>query len=108
MVTRLGGKLTTNSLTDLIGHTTLFRDKKRETEERISSAKANASNVQANQRANKKKSAKIKKVGLSSLRAIALCRVLFRRACPWYETLCLTHAKAGFLSPITLTSVSGH
>lgn len=61
MVSKLADKMTSSSLTDLINHTTVFRNEKRDAEQRIASAKANASNVQANQRANKKKSAQKQK-----------------------------------------------
>lgn len=61
MVSKLANKMTTDGLTDLVNHTTMFRNDKRDAEERISSAKANAMNVQATQRANKKKTAKKKK-----------------------------------------------
>lgn len=62
MVTKLSGKaMTTDGLTDVVNHTTMFRDEKREAEKRIETAKANVVNIQANQRANKKKIAKKKK-----------------------------------------------
>lgn len=71
MVSKLSVKMSADGLTDLTNHATMFRDDKRQAEERIAAAKANASNVQATQRANKKKSAKKKKVGLWIFR----CRV---------------------------------
>ncbi|CAM9167343.1 unnamed protein product [Ascophyllum nodosum] len=61
MVTKLSVKMTADGMTDVINHIAVFRDEKRKAEERIATAKANASNVQAKQRANKKKSAKQKK-----------------------------------------------
>ncbi|CBJ33014.1 expressed unknown protein [Ectocarpus siliculosus] len=61
LVTKLSPKMTADGLTDLVNHTTMFRDEKRQAEERIASAKANKTNVIANQRANKKKSIKKKK-----------------------------------------------
>lgn len=54
--------MTADGLTDVVNHTTMFRDEKRQAEDRISAAKANQTNVIANQRANKKKSIKKKKV----------------------------------------------
>lgn len=65
MVSKLATKMTTDGLTDLTNHVTMFRDEKREADERIAASKANASNVQANQRANKKKSAKKKKASVA-------------------------------------------
>lgn len=65
MVSKLSENMTTDGLTDLVNHATMFRDEKRAAEERIADAKANVSNTQATQRANKKKSAKKKKVGKS-------------------------------------------
>ncbi|CAM9655845.1 unnamed protein product, partial [Ectocarpus fasciculatus] len=61
LVTKLSSKMTADGLSDLVNHTTMFRDEKRQAEERIASAKANKTNVIANQRANKKKSIKKKK-----------------------------------------------
>lgn len=65
--------MTADGLTDLINHTTLFRDEKREAEQRIATAKANASNTQAIQRANKKKNAKKKQVAVSPLFSCVRC-----------------------------------
>lgn len=62
MVSKLSEDMTTDGLTDLINHATMFRDEKHAAEERIANAKANVTNTQATQRANKKKSAKKKKV----------------------------------------------
>eukprot|EP00752_Nemacystus_decipiens_P009467 g8465.t1 len=61
LVTKLSAKMTADGLTDVTNHTIMFRDEKREAEERIAKAKANKTNVIANQRANKKKSIKKKK-----------------------------------------------
>ena len=55
MVTKLSTKMTTDGMTDLVNHTNVFLDEKRQADKRIATAKANASNVQATQRANKKK-----------------------------------------------------
>lgn len=79
--------MTTDGLTDLVNHTTMFRDEKRDAEKRIETAKANAVNIQANQRANKKKIAKKKKVSVSSrsgdgMRCASLNTTLF---CPWAD-----------------------
>ena len=60
MVTKLSTKMTTDGMTDLVNHTNVFLDEKRQADKRIATAKANASNVQATQRANKKKIAKKK------------------------------------------------
>lgn len=62
LVTKLSAKMTADGLSDVTNHTTMFRDEKRQAEERIATAKANKTNVIANQRANKKKSIKKKKV----------------------------------------------
>lgn len=62
MVTKLSSKMTTDGVTDLVNHTNVFLEEKKEADKRIATAKANASNVQATQRANKKKTAKKKKV----------------------------------------------
>lgn len=77
MITKLSSKMTTDGMTDVANHITVFRDEKRKTEERIATAKANASNVQAKQRANKKKLAKQKKVshGWLNVPANILCSV---------------------------------
>ncbi|CAM9934099.1 unnamed protein product, partial [Laminaria digitata] len=61
MVTKLSPKMTTDGVTDLVNHTNVFLEEKKEADQRIATAKANVSNVQATQRANKKKTAKKKK-----------------------------------------------
>ncbi|CAM9648000.1 unnamed protein product [Scytosiphon promiscuus] len=55
LVSKTSAKMTVDGLSDLTNHTIMFRDEKREAEERIATAKANKTNVIANQRANKKK-----------------------------------------------------
>lgn len=59
--------MTADGLSDLTNHTIMFRDEKRVAEERIATAKANKTNVIANQRANKKKSIKKKKASVLQL-----------------------------------------
>lgn len=77
MITKLSSKMTTDGMTDVVNHITVFRDEKRTAEERIATAKANASNVQAKQRANKKKLAKQKKVSHGWLNVPAYIFVIF-------------------------------
>ncbi|CAN0418464.1 unnamed protein product [Pylaiella littoralis] len=66
LVSKLSTKMTADGLSDLTNHTIMFRDEKRVAEERIATAKANKTNVIANQRANKKKSIKKKKASAHS------------------------------------------
>ena len=89
MVTKLSTKMTTDGMTDLVNHTNVFLDEKRQADKRIATAKANASNVQATQRANKKKIAK-KKVR----RALRLGRheIAVRR---WCRQLCVGTVPCG-------------
>ena len=53
MVTKLSTKMTMDGMTDLVNHTNVFLDEKRQADKRIATAKANASNVQATQRADR-------------------------------------------------------
>ena len=86
-MTKLSKKMTTDGMTDLVNHTNVFLDEKRQTDQRIATAKANATNVQATQRANKKKTAKKKKV-VGSLRPVRPNRheIAVRR---WYRPMCV-------------------
>lgn len=81
LVSKTSAKMTVDGMSDLISHTTMFRDEKRVAEERIATAKANKTNVIANQRANKKKSIKKKKVRFLSLlrRFVVVICVAVRR-----------------------------